>query len=109
MIVFAILALFEIGVTRPILTSASVAERSKAPDLTIRPPSEVPGSNPARGTISKKNYFFLLIGDKNSLSLTEALASLVIALQRGMIEKTCYFRHSMQKTGYFQHSMLRKL
>ena len=70
MVFFAILALFEIGVTRPISTSASMAERSKAPDLTIRPPSEVPGSNPAGGTISKKiKLFFFIIGDKNSLSL----------------------------------------
>ena len=48
-----------------------------------------------RGNYFKKDLFFLIIGDKNSLSLTEALASLMIALQRGMIEKTSYFLHSM--------------
>ena len=47
-----------------------MAERSKASDLTIRSPSEIPGSNPA-GPLMKFVRIFFIIGDKNSLSYTE--------------------------------------
>ena len=81
------------GRTRRFPSSAvRMAERSRAPDLTIRPPSEVSGSNPTPGGKSFLTYknFFLIIGDKISLS-PEVLASLVIALQWGIIEKTQLF------------------
>ena len=104
MVFFAILALFEkIMLNDPCFHRQSgwpSGLRLQTSDLGH---SGVPGSNPARPLMKFVRFFFS--NWRQKFSKSEALASLVIVLQRGMIEKTSYFRHQMQKTSYFQHSM----
>ena len=86
-----------------------MAERSKAPDLTIRGSLwRLQVRFPYGDTLDGATSIFLLSKD-SEISKSGALACLVIALLRGLIERLRLFlAYTMSENCYFLHTMSEK-